>query len=53
MHSTMRVPLLEWAFNSRNNTVDIVIELIYILDCIDKNLESRHGMAEMPGDALK
>ena len=49
----MRVPLLEWAFNSHNNTVDIVIELIFIRDCIDKNLESRHEMAEMTGDALK
>ena len=44
---------LEWAFNSRNNTVDIVIELILILDWINKNLQSRQEMEEIPGDALK
>ena len=49
----MRLLLLEWAINSRNNTVDIVIELIFILVWIDKNLESRHEMKEIPGDALK
>ena len=49
----MRLLLLEWAINSRINTVDIVIELIFILVWIDKNLESRHGMEEIPGDALK
>ena len=49
----MRLPYLEWAFNSRNNTVNIVIELIFILDWIDKNLESRLEMEEMPGDSLK
>ena len=49
----MRLPFLEWALNFRNNTVDIVIELIFILDWIDKNLESRHEMEEMPGDSLK
>ena len=49
----MRLLLLEWAINSRINTVDIVIELIFILVWIDKNLESRHEMEEIPGDALK
>ena len=49
----MRLPYLEWAFNSRNNTVDIVIELIFILDWRDKNLESWLEMEAMPGDALK
>ena len=39
--------------NFRNNTIDIVIELIFILDWIDKNLESRLEMEEMPGDCLK
>ena len=48
----MRLPFLEWAFNSRNYTVDIVIELTIILDWIDKNLESRHAMEGMPSDAL-
>ena len=37
----MRLPFLKWAFNSCNNTVDVVIELIFIRDWIDKNLESR------------
>ena len=49
----MSLALLEWAFNSRNNTVDIVIESIFILDWIDKNLESRQEIEEMPGDSLK
>ena len=49
----MRLLFLEWAFNSRNNTVNIVIELIFILDWINKNLESIHEMEEIPGDALK
>ena len=49
----MRLPFLKWAFNSRNNAVNIVIELIFVLDWIDKNLESRHEMGEMPGDSLK
>ena len=48
----MRLPFLEWAFNSRNNTVDNVIELIIILDWIEKHLKSRHEMEEMPGEAL-
>ena len=52
-HSKMRLPFPKWAFNSGNNTVDIVIELIFILDWLDKNLESIHEMEEMPGDALK
>ena len=49
----MRRPFLKWAFNPRNNTVDIVIELIFILDWINKNPESRQEMEEMIGDALK
>ena len=49
----MRLLFLEWAFNSRNNTVDIVIELILILDCINKDLESRKEIEEMTSDALK
>ena len=49
----MRLLFLEWAFNSRNNTVNIVIELILILDCINKNLESRKEMDGVIGDAVK
>ena len=49
----MRLPFWKWAFNSRNNSVNIVIELILILDCINKDLESRQEMEEMTGDALK
>ena len=49
----MRLTFLESAFNFRNNTVDIVIKSIFILDWIDKNLENRHEMEETPGDALK
>ena len=52
-HSMMRRSFLKWAFNPRNNTGDIVIELIFILDCINKNPESRQEMEEMTGDALK
>ena len=37
----MRLPFLEWAFNSRNNTVDNVIELITILDSIEKKPEEQ------------
>ena len=48
----MRLPFLEWAFNSHNDIVDIVTELIIILDWMKKTLESRHDMEEMPGDAL-
>ena len=39
-------------FNPRNDTVDIVMELIIILDWMENNLESRHKMKEMPSDAL-
>ena len=49
----MRLPFLKWAFDSRNNTVNIVIELIYIHDWINKDLKSRQEMEEMTGDALK
>ena len=49
----MRLPFLKWAFDSRNNTVNIVIELIFLLDWINKDLESRQEMEEMTGDALK
>ena len=49
----MRLLLLEWAINSRINTSDIVIELIFILVWIDENLESGHEIEEIPGDALK
>ena len=49
----MRLLFLKWAFNPCNNTADIVIESIFILDLIDKNRESRHEMEGMPGDALK
>ena len=38
---SMRLPFLEWAFNSRNNTVDNVIELITILDSIEKKPEEQ------------
>ena len=30
----MHLPFLEWAFNSRNNTVDILTESIIIFDWI-------------------
>ena len=49
----MRLPFWKWAFNSRNNTVNNVIESIFILDWINKDLESRQEMEEMTGDALK
>ena len=49
----MRLLFLEWAFNSQNNNVYIVIELILILVWINKNLESRKGMEGVIGDALK
>ena len=49
----MPLLFLEWAFNSRNNTVNIVIELILILDWINKNLESRKKKEGVIGDALK
>ena len=49
----MRLPFLAWAFNFRNNTVHIVNELVFILDWIDKSLESTHEMEGIPGDALK
>ena len=49
----MRLPFLKWAFDSRNNTVNIVIESIFILDWLNKDLESRQEMEEMTGDALK
>ena len=48
----MRLPLLEWAFNSRNNTVDIVIELIIILKWTEKNLANRGKIRVLPNDAL-
>ena len=48
----MRLPLLEWAFNFRNNTVDIVIELIIILKWTEKNLASRDKIRVLPNDAL-
>ena len=48
----MRLPLLEWVFNSRNNTVDIVIELIIILKRTEKNLASRRKIRVLPNDAL-
>ena len=48
----MRLPLLEWAFNSPNNTVDIVIELIIILKGTEKNLASRRKIRVLPNDAL-
>ena len=48
----MCLPFLEYPFNSRNNTVDIVIESIAFLDYTDKNLKSRYEMEEMPGSAL-
>ena len=51
VHSTMLLPFQEQAFNYRNNTVNIVIELIFILDWLDKNLESIHEMEKMPGEA--
>ena len=40
-------------FIPRNNTVNIVIELIFILDWINKNLENRPEMEEKTGDAVK
>ena len=49
----IRLPFLKWASNSRNNTVDFVIELIIILDWINENLESKHVMEETPGDELR
>ena len=48
----MRRAFGKWAFNPRNNTVDI-IDSIFILDWINKNLESRQEMKEKTGDALK
>ena len=49
----MRRAIVKWAFNPRNNTVDIVIDSIFILNWINKILESRQGMKEKTGDALK
>ena len=49
----MRLPILKWGFNPRNNTVNIVIELIFVLDWINKNLENRPEMEENTCDALK
>ena len=49
----MRLAFVKWALNPRNNTVDIVIDSIFILDWIKKNLQSRQEMEEKTGDPLK
>ena len=46
----MRLQFLEWAFNSRGNTVDVVIELIIIIEWI--NVSSEHKIEVLPNDAL-
>ena len=52
MHLTLGLSFLEWAFNFRNNTVDIVIELILILKSTEKNLASRRKIEVLSNDAL-
>ena len=44
--------VFEWAFNSRSNTVDVLIELIIIFECTGKHLASRHKIEVLPDDAL-
>ena len=48
----MRLPFLEWAFNSRRNTVDVVTELITILKWTEKNLLSGRKIEVLPNDAM-
>ena len=48
----MRLPFLEWAFNSLSNTVDDVIELIIILEWKEKNLASRRKIEVLPNDGM-
>ena len=48
----MRLPFSEWAFNSRSNTVDVVIELIIILEWKEKNLASRRKIEVLPNDGM-
>ena len=48
----MRLPFLEWAFNSRSNTVDFVIELIINLEWKEKNLASRRKIEVLPNDGM-
>ena len=47
----MRLTFSKWAFSFINNTNDILIELIIILDWVEKNLKSKHEMDDMPNDA--
>ena len=46
------LPLLECAFDSRSNTVDVVTDLITILKWTEKNLASRRKIEVLPNDAL-
>ena len=48
----MRLPFLESAFNSRSNTINVVIELIIILKWTEKKLTSRRKIEVLPNDAL-
>ena len=44
----LRLPFLEWAFNSRSNAVDIVIELIIVPDSIKKSVKQTKKGKECP-----
>ena len=48
----MRPQFLEWAFNSRGNTVDVVIKLIIIIEWTGINVASEHKIEVLPNDAL-
>ena len=48
----MRLQFLEWAFNSRGNTVDVVIELSIIIEWTEINVASEHKIEVLPNDAL-
>ena len=51
MHSIIRIPLLECAFDSRSNTVDVVTEFT-ILKWTEKMLLSGRKMEVLPNDAM-
>ena len=48
----MRSTFLEWACNSRSNTVDVVIKYIIILEWKEKNLASRREIEVFPNDGM-
>ena len=52
MHSIIRIPLLDYAFDSRSNTVDVVTELITILEWTEKLLLSGRKIEVLPNDAM-